>query len=306
MKLSSRAWRARLTVVVTAAVGLAFGLSGCASEPEIPVPAETEAALVSLASLPADLAIAHDLAQRSCLIRLGFDLPFDSSAVGSQRSALVGVDGLFASAEAARASGYPTTTEENGSVLDNFENSLPEATRAQFREANFGSMDEVESVTIGDGVVVSRSATGCFADADRAVYGSVSAALELENFVNDVNGQSQKFLDDASVDLEGKYAPYEACMEANGYDVDGLNAAEVALEKFGKYRLFGEAPKAEEQSMAASDFICQDEVGFSADLNALFVQKAGAWIVENEAHILALRDELDASMIRARAIVDAS
>lgn len=303
MTTSLRGRGVRLAVAVSA-VSLMFGLASCASsDPQVPVPEEARSALTALTSQPVDLSIAHTTAWRSCMQTAGFQVPFDSTAGGQRRSALIGVEGLFASEDDARAFGYSSTTGEGEGTLDRFRSSLPPSQQEQYDLAHFGSGETVQ-VSLPNGLVVSRSADGCIAEGDKAVYGSVENAIQVGEFVNEVNTESSQFLDEAESSLREVLGTYEDCMSAQGVSVSGLSAGEVAASQFGQYRAYDEAPSADEQALAVTDFSCQVEAGFNEKLDDVFVQNASVWIVENEDRIIALRDLLDESMVRSQQVID--
>lgn len=304
MNRSFRARPVRLTTAIVSAVSLTVGLSACsAGTPQVAVPPNVKSALVAAATLPPDLAIAQGLVQRACLSTKGFVVPFDSSVPSTARPSLIGVEGLFASEENARAIGYSSTVTGQRSVIDQFESSLPTAKQKEYALAYFGDDKHFDSLALGDGTVVTRNSQGCIAESDITVYGSVHNSLVVENFVNELNAQARTFLGDATTTLQDSMGTYEKCMATAGFSVTSLGAGKLAGSKFGKYRAFGSLPNKLEQSMAVTDFKCQAAAGFSAKLNTLFVGKASTWIVENQSHILGIQELVTASLARARAVV---
>lgn len=293
----------RLGATSIVALGLAVGASGCVAEPAVIKP-DVKAALLSLSALTPDLAAAHDTVRRECLATHGYELVYNSSVTASSNAALIGVAGLFASESAARDHGYLTTLADDRHPIDIYSESLTPEERETFQKIDFGTDENLQSVDIGGGATVSRSLDGCFADADRAVYGSVENALKIQNFVNELGGQSQAFLGEAEASLHTPLDNYTTCMSDAGYSVTGLNADQLALDLFGKYRLPGEPPSGDEQELALIDYDCQEKAGFASTLNQVFLDRAASWISENEAHILGLQELLSQSLDRARAIVN--
>jgi hypothetical protein len=284
---------------------LAAGLSGCASPAAVPVPEQLRSNLLALASLPPELELAHRVVARSCMSEAGFDLPFDSSPPRDFGGTLIGVAGLFSSEESARATGYASTVKDLPALIDQYEEDLSAAEGEKYRLAYFGGDDaKMASLTLANGSIVERSAEGCTAEADIAVYGSVEDTLKAQNFVNEVQAQSAAYASETSADLGANIDEYKTCMSSAGYSVNGLNASEVAASTFGKYRSPSEAPSAEEQDMAASDFACQKKTGISVKLDEIFLKKSSTWIVQNEGLIIGTREIVEASRIRARAIIN--
>lgn len=299
---SVRAMRLSLVVAVV------FSVVGCA-EPQVDVRPDVRAAVGALSVLPVELGVAHAIVVRDCLVEAGFDAPLDTAgaeAAGS-RTVAAGLVGLFASEKAARDLGYSTTvaSDAGGAGLDGYQDSLPEADRSKFEEALRGPAGgPVEKTTLENGMEFSKPATGCLAEGDEAVYGSVAQAMALELFTNDVTAQAQEFTGDVRSAVEKRLPAYHECMAKAGWQVSGVSAAEVAAAEFGQYRLVGEPPTPAEQELAATDFGCQNQAGLRAGLEEVFQQKASSWMSRNETRILALDDELGKSMARATAIIN--
>lgn len=288
------------------AAGLALFLSGCAGGGSVPVSPDARAAIAALASPPSELDTAHAIAVRDCLHSAGFELPFGAAGAARERAALVGVQGLFASAENAATVGYETTMRSEPSPIERFEATLsgPEAER--FDVAYRGTGDQQERITLSSGAVIGRNSDGCRADADRAIYGSVSDALLIQSFVNEVNALVGDSLSEISGALEAGLPEYQTCMSEAGVVVQGLGAEEVALERFGEYRSSGVPPSEAEQTLARTDFGCQEQAGLAEAVNAKFVDLASAWIVENEGYILATDELLRDSLARATELIQGS
>jgi hypothetical protein len=280
-------------------------LAGCtAQERPEPAPTGTVMAMTALASPPAELATAHGLLVRACAREAGFDVP--ASFQGSTRSsaALIGVGELLASEQQARRLGYASTVKDAGSRADVWERSLSEDRQERYRKVVWGDDEKTVEITLPDGVKSGRSDSGCWADADRALYGSVEQALTIENFVNELNREALDMQSAALRIVSGKKSGYSACMRTVGYRVGGISAEKLAASRFGKYRYEGDEPKAAEQAMAAADFRCQQEAGFAEALDGLFVERASNWIKANETKILAQRDVLGGAAKRAKSIIE--
>lgn len=294
----------RSLMLVALAVSLPLALSACA-EPQVDVPPDVAATVAALTALPQDLYIAHSIVTNGCLDDEGFVVPFDSSVPGSSRATVNGVVGVFISEETARSSGYNSTYEEEGMTSrDQFKETLPAAEQKRFDEVLWGSGTEFETVVLDNGMEFQKSSDGCVAVGDAAVYGSVRESLELELFTNDVTTQTKKYSGQTESAINSLLPDYEACMQEAGYRVSGLHADQVAQESFGRYRPAGAAPNDAEQTMAIADFHCQESVELIDRLNELFTANASVWITEHEQDILALQEQLDASMSRAGAIIN--
>lgn len=214
--------------------------------------------------------------------------------------------GVIASEQAARDYGYNTTfVAESRTVLDDYQDSLPAAEQLKFDEAIFGPDDApTEQYIDANERVWGKSAVGCMAEADRAIYGSVATAMSLELFTNDVTAQISKYQGDIGVAVQQLMPAYEGCMAEAGYQVRGLNAPQVAFEQFGSYRETGQRPSSDEQNLAVADYRCQAAVGLAEKLNTLFVEKASMWLSTNSDRILGLQEALQAALKRAKDVID--
>jgi hypothetical protein len=281
-------------------------MTGCAARTDaVPVSAAVNSALQELINQPDDLGAAHKRAQEDCLRRARFDVPRSTPTAGGKRATFVGVDGLFASRDEAKALGYGATIRETASH-DAFEDSLSAAERERFTRVADGDDSESVEYTLSSGAKIARTADGCRAEADKAVYGSVKNGLVLDNFINEILAEAGSMTGDANTIMVTGFTRYAPCMRKNGYSLVGFDAGKVAEKRFGQYRLYGERPSAAEQAMAAHDFDCQQEAGFAKKLDALFLSKASPWIASHESMILGTRELLDASMKRAHALLDAT
>lgn len=292
---------------ITVATALAVGLGACTSSETVPVPEQLRSNLAALATLPPELELAHRVVTRTCMLKAGFDLPFDSSPPRDFGRTLIAVEGLIASENSARTNGYRTTQADNLSPIDQYEEDLSASEAAEYRLAYSGGDDpQTEMLTLGNGMIVGRSTEGCLAEADIAVYGSVKDTLKAQNFINEVYGQSVTYASDTTSELGPLLAEYKTCMADKGYEVNGLNAAALAAEAFGVYRSASESPSIDEQNMAVSDFQCQTQSGFAEKLDEIFIEKSSVWIVQNEGLIIGTREIIDESKARAQAIINGS
>lgn len=286
--------------------GLAVLLGGCSGGDPVSVSPDARAAITALASPPSELDVAHGLVVRDCLRDAGFELPLGASGAERERAALVGVQGLFASAGNAAAVGYESTVRPEPSPIERFEGALSASEAERFDATYRGSGDEQERITLESGAVIGRNSDGCRAEADRAVYASVSNALLIQSFVNEINALVGDSLGQISGALEASLPEYQSCMREAGVDVSGLGAEEVAVELFGEYRSPGMPPSAAEQALARTDFACQEQAGLAETVNAEFVARASAWIVENEGYILSTNELLQDSVKRATELIQGS
>lgn len=297
-----RRWHSLLAVPM-----IALALSGCAPT-QVAVPPNVRAALATLQALPADLYIAHGVAVNTCLDAAGYTLPFDaSSAVTSgTRNVVGGVAGLFPSEKTARDNGYNSTYAEAGTTpISRFADSLPEPERIKFTTVVEGAEDSpLEKITLESGMEFSKKSTGCNAEADIAVYGSVRAGMELELFTNDVTAQAGTNRGGIDAAIRSALPAYEACMRDAGYAVTGLKADDAARERFGTYRASGAAPSEQEAQMAATDFRCQQSSTLSTSVGDSLADSISSWLAQNEKRILSLRESLAASQSRAQAIIN--
>jgi hypothetical protein len=303
----ARSGTLRSLAVTAGGVAALTVLASCAA-PQVEVPPDVRAAIASLSVLPSDLYIAHGIITTDCLNDAGFDVPFDASAslTNVTRHVAVGVVGVFPSEQSAHDYGYNTTFAEEGyTSMDSFQAALPESDRVAFDEAMWGPEGSpAETLTMDNGMEFGKSTVGCVAEADKAVYGSVRGAMELELFTNDVSTQTNNHRGDFDATLQALMPSYEECMAEAGHQLEGLNAPEVAESKFGRYRPSGAAPSQDEQEMAVADFRCQEAVDLATALNTVFVDKASVWLVENEDRILQLRESLQGSLDRAQDVIN--
>lgn len=295
----------RAVAASSLAATLSITLLACGSSAEVPEPARV--ALSELGSPPPEINQALDQVWRTCMADDGFTVPRGVGTSNSSQSALVDVDGLIPSAEQARALGYRSTVRAEESPADAYLATLVGGEAERFEAADMGEdPDDVESLTLDNGVEVSIPAQGCSAEARTAVYGDLTTALQLQEFRNEVSGAALDSFDKILGSLDGVREPYEECMNSAGYQVTGLNAGEVAQEKFGTYRGPLDSPSVPEQNMAFSDFTCQQEAGMAENINDAFVENTADWIVSNESHILAVHDMMTESENRAKDILRAS
>lgn len=296
--------RARITLSAVC-LSLATTLVGCSmGDSENPqIPPDIRASVVALTQTPPELTQAAFLAARSCLQKSGYAVPYSSTIDVSGMSSLVGLSGLFTSMEAARTYGYPSTLVPSAGPIDSFAESLPEPDRAAFETAYSGPKDaEQIGITLSSGAQVSQAATGCLAEANTAVYGSVEDSLLLSNFVNEVYAQLD--VSDILAAVMADMPEYEACMSNAGYHVSKLDAGDLAEVTFGRYRAMGTPPSAAEADMAATDAGCQVEAGLIDDANEVFFTTARDWILANQGQIVARQESLTAALARAQSIID--
>lgn len=277
---------------------------GCSSgDGTITVPEQTRESIVALTQTPPELSQATFLAARQCLQSKGYDVPYASAASGNQTASIVGVAGLFASESAATAYGYSSTFRGDPDPISAYETSLPVTDQAKFQTAYSGDpSSEQVSITLTSGAKVSQSAEGCLAEANIAVYGSVATGLKLVNFVNEVYAQVD--ITEVVAVVKTNLNAYHECMSAAGYEISSLNAADVAVSKFGRYRGAGDPPSADEKTMASKDAGCQAKSGLITDTNKSFFTTAASWITTHEGQIAAQQEALTQAKQKAQKIID--
>ena len=285
---------------------VSIGLAGCtAGSSAVDVSPEVTSALPLLTNLPPELYVAHNIAAGECMSAAGFAVPFDASVASASRNTSLGFVGVFASEESARTVGYDTTFVLEGlTSRDSFRDSLPEQKKALFDASLEGSGAQTETLVLENGMEFGKASDGCLATADVAVFGSVLDAMKLELFTNDVTSQARNVSGDMEAAVGGIIPDYEKCMSDSGFEVTGLNAATFAEDEFGHYKETGGGPSAAEQKLAVTDFECQQSVGLDAVISDVFVKEASAWLAGHEDEILALKESLDASLERAKTIVN--
>jgi hypothetical protein len=167
--------RGMLAVAVIVSVA---ALTACSS-PEPVVDADTLASIQGLVILPPEISIAHQVSTTQCLRTAGFNVPLDTAA-GAAGPALAGVVGLFTSASDARATGYSTTVEQaSDGGIDGFRSTLSKADAKRFDLSLWGDGKHSATLVLDSGAKATKSTTGCFADADRAIYGDVKSAMAV-------------------------------------------------------------------------------------------------------------------------------
>ena len=277
-------------------------LAGCASPAENATP-EVIASINGLVNLPPEIAIAHTITTAECLRDAGFPVPLDSTGVGGGPS-LAGVVGLFSSAAAAREIGYSTTLQEvDNKGIDGYAQQLTGTKAKAFQLALWGDGTKTVQLKLSSGAEAEKSNTGCFADADRKLYGSVRAAMTVEMFVNDVTHQASTFRSDMDGTLQRAMPKYESCMSHAGYEVQGLHAAALAGKRFGQYRESGQAPSTDEQALAVTDYNCQTSARVAKQVLNIFAVKAAAWLRTQQQYILVLRERVSVATQNARKII---
>lgn len=265
---------------------------------------------MGLYDAPAELDVAHSIAFADCMRKAGFDLPLDLSVGEDQAMTnLVGL-GLFPDEETARASGYPTSlngqTDQESNPAANYQASLSPDQAALYTRAAEGTPGEVVTYTLpGSSIGVSRPKSGCVAEADTRVFGSVKASMELQNFPNEVAYVVQTSFSFNDTSFSDLMDTYSQCMAGAGYVVEGIGGTrELAMTQFGASRAEGEPLSAEEQSLAVSDYRCQTESTLATRLNDLFFESSRAWAIDNEARILQFYDDQRSALERSKAIIE--
>lgn len=285
--------------IAVALLVLSSGGTSCAATQT--APPELIDVVAALEQPPVELDYAMNLAIAACLREEGFtvETPGFNDAPGDVYLGLVGV---FRSEDEARTLGYRTTVRPSAS-FDDFESMLSKAEQARFAVALHGPEDapRVELVSASTGMAIDASSQGCQAVASDAVFGSVHNRLEGVLLRNDALAATEG----KSTDLSpGDGSNYTTCMSQAGYTVDGFNAFDVAQETFGQYRAVGDPPNSDEIAMALADYRCQQELGLISRLRDNYARRAGDWVMANEARLLAWNDTVEASLGRAKMIIE--
>ncbi|MDU7360183.1 MAG: hypothetical protein E7L00_03105 [Propionibacteriaceae bacterium] len=273
--------------------------SGCAADQS--APPELLDLVAELENQPGELSQATSILTVQCLRKHGFDVPPQPTHQQPHNDVYLGLVGVFRSEKEAASLGYTSTVNAPES-LDDYENSLPEARREQFRVALQGPEDApMVNGTTKFGAVIGRSSVGCLAEADKHVFGSLDAEMLGSVLRDEAMAATQGEATDLAPS-DGR--AYEECMAAAGYQVDGFNAFTVAGEKFGVYRQVGQPPKEEERAMAVADYQCQQEIHLIERLREHYARRAGDWVVANERRLLEWRGTVEQSLVRAKAVID--
>ncbi|MGV8885516.1 MAG: hypothetical protein ACOH1T_08005 [Microbacteriaceae bacterium] len=283
-----------------------LALSGC-STPE-DVSDESREAVTGLISSQPELSVAHSIALGKCLEAEGFDRPVDLTSSGAGSTNLLGL-GLFDSEQQAKTSGYASSVQtldgEDDTPLGRWLKSLSNEKIRRYEIALSGDESSSETYVIpGSEVQVSRASQGCIAEADRAVYGSVKASMEIQEFPNEVFTvvQQQNILSEETItELMTDYA---SCMKSSGYEVESLGATKtLAQKRFGESRPESEPPGPDEAALAVADYRCQVDSEIAAKSEELFYEHSASWVVNNEARILQFYESQRESLDRANEII---
>ena len=293
----------RAAVLGGMTVALTLALAGCSAGGEATETSQQDrTAVSSLVNTPPELQTAVDQVARECLVSQGFAVP---PIVGSSWRAYIsptGLTGLMPTVELAKQQGYTSTIKGNSNWADTFRATLAPKQAAAFDVAYAPVDGPHESVTLESGTQASRASTGCNADGQKAVYGSVKTGLEIDMFVNEVLSQGDNA---ATQQLVGQLiGDYESCMKSKGYQVSGLHASDLAKKEFGTYRQPGQQPSAAESKMAGTDADCQAQSGLTSRVDGDYFNKAASWIKNHESMIVARQESLNDSLARAKKILE--
>jgi hypothetical protein len=237
----------------------------------------------------------------------GFAYPTQASLLSNKSTERLGGLGNELDVVDAQTSGYGThigTASDDAaavSPLAQYESTLSPSRRVEFENQLRPDGGPEVSVRTRTAIVTSP-ATGCFAEAERAVYGSVKNYLLVTNFINDTYGFRDRIEHRAVLDAATK--TYSSCMSDAGYTVsDPLAAEELAQQRFGPSRTPDDPPSQSERSMAIADATCQAKSGINRDYSQAFTEALSSWMNDHEGEILGLRDLEAEAKQRAERIV---
>ncbi|WP_219106069.1 hypothetical protein [Austwickia sp. TVS 96-490-7B] len=279
----------------------AAALCSCGGNQELHVDDATKAALLSVAQKPPELDTAVKNVTKECMKKKGFSydppaIPQDSA--DANLGGIIGLRGL----DQARQNGFGDIAIIRDPPPP--EDSLKPEDKA-LNEALEGDYGDSESITLSNGIVLDSPKNGCAAEAKRAVFGSVTNHLWMDNIEQDVKQAVGEIRNDSRISQAS--IKYASCMRQKGVDVNTLkDTMRRAEEKFQHSRRLGDPPSAEEISLAVTDAECQQQAELAKVTNDLVISKGAQWIKEHEKQIMELAQVRKESLARAKTILNRS
>lgn len=240
-----------------------------------------------------DIEAAYKQMVEQCMMQRG--IPQPQGLESSQHSSLLGISGIFSSEDEAR-DGYPGTYKDSSSLT------------AEQQSALYGSAQSPTSdITLSSGVVVSVRTDGCASFAEEKIYGSLEEATLYKNFINEMKtGEQEGTFEDILDAAKNETSAYKTCIkEETGFIVESPeHLAQQVEEKFGQYRLNGQAPQAEETNIAVADYNCQQSSHLVEKTNEEYLKRISQWLNENEDMVLKIRDIEETAQKNAVSIIN--
>lgn len=316
-------------ILTLAAIASAAILTSCSARaPSVKEDIKTTLANYTI-SEPQEFSLAVDRSIEKCMqdAGLGNSESLKQYKISAQLASLhrsdenlltISGNSLMTSEDDARAGYYSTFTNDEA-ALRNFALSKGDTSATldigEYQQTAddvvlYGAPDKISAVHEGaDGSQTGMRVGGCKKQALEAVYGSVQDYMVYTNFFNDFNGGA--FNTDAEAyskvekALEAPAAQWSKCMKEAGYEVKKLeDAAKLAAEKFGEYRLPNTPASADETSMAITDYRCQKEAKFAETEETAVLEVVASWANDNEAKIMQIRDIEQVASANAQKILN--
>lgn len=284
----------KATALTATLCGICLILAGCSAGDSADVPDNVTSAATELMALPAELFQASDMIAAQCMRAKGYDIPTSLASYGiGYARGYADIPAIFLSEEDARRSGYPSATVDHDKGVDFFDAYAKKLDASQ--QKRFGKDLNGEAMVMGP--------DACFYQAFETVFGSFDRYVELASTFNEYSaGKARSTLRETPVQ-QAILAGYVPCMVKAGYAVKGLNASDVAAQRFGAYRLWNERPNDSEQAMAVQDFTCQRQANLHTVVKDALERTAGQWMLNNEALLLERHEKLNEAKDQARAVI---
>ncbi|MBW3084478.1 hypothetical protein KEM60_00666 [Austwickia sp. TVS 96-490-7B] len=275
------------------------GTSGCGRDENVVVDPATEAALLSISTIPSELAQAEQRVTADCLRDHGFSAVESFEVPGGDSANLAGIVGLR-DVEVARTEGYaeiavrhdaaPATTGES-------------PTDSAYETAFAGRPGHDVTIELSGGTTIGAADEGCLAEGRKKIYGSVKTYLWITNISQDIRTAVGDIR--TSPRMMAANVSYLTCMTHKGVSTTGLsNTLDIAREKFASSRAAHEPPGAEEISMAIADAECQQSAELAKVANEAIVHQGAQWIQDHEKQILDIAAARKEALARAKSTLN--
>ncbi|MFC4807473.1 hypothetical protein ACFO4S_08895 [Falsarthrobacter nasiphocae] len=258
-------------------------------------------AVVDLMNRDPEVGAAINVLTSECALKYGWTHGVHLQHGGGP-SSVTGVPDVWRSSKEAERWGYSSAADDDTPRPQMSESQ--EKSIMGFSSSGPSQDDEPKTkVALPGGAVVSTASTGCHAEAQKKVYGSLEDALRLTNFINEVLPSGQKDLSKYEKVLRKAAPEYQKCMSEAGFDIKFGQARDWAEKNVSPKRKPGERPAGRELELARADGGCQEKVGLAQKLDEAYFEVAGAWVRDNEKRILGLREKKQAALERARTVL---
>ncbi len=166
------------------------------------------------------------------------------------------------------------------------------------RIALFGQPKDLTTVTVA-GWTVETPSTGCVADAQTTLYGSVSVAVSVDEMISNVIGMALASSQEQPA-VRTAFEEWRSCMSARGYrGFKSRNGARgLAMMNYDS-KPIAQAARAE-RAIAVDDAECDAEAGYTPVREQADIEVLSDFLAENEAVMIDLLEKQQAALRNAR------